>query len=177
MRKTHSSCGLASCSAPGPGWIGSSVHLLSRRVSLALPQFAHLRASLLIVSAVAVLPCVTPRAASAGCGDYVLVNGRPLTASRPVATQAAHGAEGAREPVGLPRPPCDGPHCGRQVPLPLPAPSPVPSAAGSDQWCLLFGDAFLPDPLPGRRIPESPVAPRDGYCPPIEHPPRFLRVA
>ena len=129
---------------------------------------------MLIVSVAGLLECATTDTASAGCGDYVLVNGKPLMTSRHAQAPPRQHAPEPFQPESLPRPPCDGPHCGRQLPLPIPAEPSVPNATSSDPWCrCLAQEALVADPWRGRLVAESQLSLRDGCPMSIERPPRL----
>ena len=61
--------------------------------------------------------------ASAGCGDYVLVNGKPVHAMHGAAEQQQEQMPATPRPFSRP---CQGPECGR-LPVQAPPAAPLPT--------------------------------------------------
>lgn len=133
---------------------------------------ASWHASALILLAAAMSGLIMPNAASAGCGDYVLVNGKPLSTLRQESAVAPSLREILTKSDSLPRSPCHGPHCGRQLPLPVPAQAPVPTQPTGEQWGLALANSTAADLPWALLLLELPISFPDGSLLPIERPPR-----
>src|SRR5438270_10090247 len=84
------------------------------------------------------LAALSPAAARAGCGHYVLVLGSPRAEAPPQTGQPAGPSGDARDAPPAPAPPgprpCSGPGCSEGRP-PLPAP-PTTVSPGEERWGL-----------------------------------------
>jgi hypothetical protein len=114
-----------------------------------------------------------PDAASASCGDYVLVNGKPLSALRHESAARPSLPALPLESDALPQPPCNGPHCGKQPPLPVPAQPSAPTQTTGDRWGLALADTPAADLHWAALLLELPLSFSDGSPLPIERPPRL----
>ena len=114
--------------------------------------------SVLIFLAAGMLILDMPDAASASCGDYVLVNGKPLSALRHESAGRPSLPELPLESDALPQRPCNGPHCGKQLPLPVPAQPSAPTQTTGDRWGLALAVTPAADLHWAALLLESPLS-------------------
>lgn len=112
--------------------------------------------------------CLPGQSAEAGCGEYVVVNGRAVHAHGGMALDGSPHDRNSGDRL----PECHGPNCRRQPPLA--PPKPVFGGAGAEQW--LFWPAVLDEQTPKRGLLVSQADARlaCGHYPALERPPRRL---
>jgi hypothetical protein len=113
---------------------------------------------------------VSPRAAEAGCGDYVQIHGGHAPMAHSMPDQPTDGSSADRGDHNLPHRPCQGPGCSDGSVPPL-APTPGPTVS-IDRWALAAGDTF-PNAVSCSNVFAGPLQiVADGFRLSILRPPR-----
>jgi hypothetical protein len=138
---------------------------------LARWRWARQGTGLLLAALAALL--LAPVAARAGCGDYVVIGGKPPAVAQPDLHPPAASPQAEHAPALPPggHAPCPGPLCSRgPTPLPLPPAPPAPSPA--EKWDGTLLPPSLADTEPVAWLADDDTARPVRRGSGIYHPPR-----